>query len=143
MSEVKKEDEDKKKESESKEDEDTKTPPKQAGKSKPDGLPWVIGVMALTNMFFVYYNPTATKQEVTMGNIFLSILIWASSFVPGIRYIALIVMIPVWFRNFMVSGVPMMEKFSKGESIFTTKTQAPGVDLPGILKKYEDQNIQV
>lgn len=134
--------EDKSKEEEKPEEtESTKAdrPPTSSSKKKEkNGLPWVIGFMALTNMVFVMNNPESKVQILGKGQIFLSILIWACSFVPGIRYVALIVMIPVWFRNFMVSGVPMLDRFSKGEPIFLGSKTGPDFDLKDVIPNYKD-----
>lgn len=138
----------KKKENEEKEEpkvvvvEDTGSSKKKGGKQK-NGLAWVIGFMALTNLVFVYNNPEQKVRVVGVMQIALSILVWAASFVPGIRYVALIIMLPVWFGNLMVSGVPMMDRFSKGEPLFLGSASGPDYNLKDVIPNMKDQNPKV
>lgn len=75
------------------------------------GLPWLIGAMLILNLLMIYFSAKDKNAAMKPSLWIETLVLWACAFVPGLRYIALILTIPIFVYNVITKGEPLMSAF--------------------------------
>lgn len=91
---------------------------------KSDKIGWAIGALTLGNLFLIAWDSgegNIGQAEIKPSLIVGSIAAWSASFVPGLKYVSLMIMIPVFFLTFMTKGIRFLDAFVNGELFVQAK----------------------
>lgn len=91
-------------------------PAPRQSRSKPDRWPWLVGGLLGLNLAMIILTAGPGNRSASLKPSLLieTLILWACSFVPGLRYLALVITIPVTFYTFITKGAVLLEQYASG-----------------------------